>query len=295
VLHAYGYGEEHGGKGEKNVASLLMKHLDDRGLLDGTKRKTLNVVMDNCAGQNKNNNVLRLAPYLVKKGYFKEVSFLFFNIGHTKNVANRLTMGMMVEAMKHDLTITYVVGWQVFKHWDKFLNWLYKGKMSSVKKWHIFHSSTDLGLTKMSFKSSNADGAETDDEGLKKYGITDKERKSILLEQQIPLYANQPGLWEIKQVELWSKYCPLVPKEYQDECCPMPCKEVIEREKNKKKAKGKLKQDDEKKERGKPKVAPPVPIVASTAASTSDYPQGLTTSDTTEPLSPSKQLIVRWR
>jgi hypothetical protein len=47
-----------------------------------------------------------------------------------------------------------------------------------------------------------------------------------------------------------------MPKEYQDECCPMPCKELIEREKNKKKAKGKLKQD-EKNEKGKPKVAPP--------------------------------------
>jgi hypothetical protein len=68
----------------------------------------------------------------------------------------------------------------------------------------------------------------------------------------------------------------------------MPCIEVIEREKNKKKAKGKLKRD-EKKEKGKPKVAPPVPTVVSTAASSSDDPQGLTTSDTTEPLSPSKR------
>jgi hypothetical protein len=46
-------------------------------------------------------------------------------------------------------------------------------------------------------------------------------------------------------------------KEHQDECCPMPCKEVIEGEKNKKKAKGKLK-PDEKKEKGKPKVALPM-------------------------------------
>jgi hypothetical protein len=67
-----------------------MKHLDDCGLLDGTNRKTLNVVMDNCAGQNKNNHVLRLAPYLVKKGYFEEAHFIFLVVGHTKNVADHL-------------------------------------------------------------------------------------------------------------------------------------------------------------------------------------------------------------
>jgi hypothetical protein len=40
---------------------------------------------------------------------------------------------------------------------------------------------------------------------------------------------------------MFSNYHPLVPKEYQDECCQMPCKEVIEREKGKKKAKSKVK------------------------------------------------------
>jgi hypothetical protein len=144
MLHAYGYGEEHGGKqGGNNVASLSMKHLEDHGLLNGTRRKTLNVVMDNCARQNKNNYVLRLALYLVKKGYFKEVTFLFLVVGHTKNVANCLfnilerlyqrqnvfTMGMMVDVMKHELTIPYVVDWQVFLHWDQYLNRIYKGKM----------------------------------------------------------------------------------------------------------------------------------------------------------------------
>jgi hypothetical protein len=72
----------------------------------------------------------------------------------------------------------------------------------------------------------------------------------------------------------------------------MPCKEVIDREKKKKKAKGKLKRD-EKKEMGKLKVAPPMPRVAATTASSSDDPQELTTrgtySDTTVPLSPSKR------
>jgi hypothetical protein len=260
VLHSYSYGEEHGGKGGNNVASLLMKHLDDRGFLDGTKRKCLNVVMDNCPGQNKNNYVLRLAPYLVEKGFFQEVRFIFLVVGHTKNVADRLfnilkklyrtqnifTMGMMLKAMSHELTIPYEVDWRVFLNWDKFLNRLYKAKMASVKKWQMFCSSTDIGLTKMCYKTSNLLGAEMEEEGLRKRGVPDAERNSILTQQPTPLYPTKPGLREIKQVELWSKYRPLVPAEFRDECCPMPEDGVIDREKNKKKAKGKLKRDEKK-------------------------------------------------
>jgi hypothetical protein len=295
VLHSYSYGEEHGGKGGNNVASLLMKYLDDRGLLDGTKRKSLNIVMDNCAGQNKNNYVLRLAPYLVEKGYFQEVHFVFLVVGHTKNVADRLfnilkklyrhqnifTTGMMLKAMTHELTIPYAVDWQVFKNWDKFLNRLYKSKMASVKKWQMFSSSTDLGLTKMCYKSSNLQGAETEEEVLRKPRLTDLERNSILMQQPTPLYPTIPGLREIKQVELWSKYRPLVPEEFRNECCPKPAIEVIEREKNKKKAKGKLKRD-EKKVKGKQTVKPcPTPKVASTSNGDAQQSAELTSTTTT--------------
>ena len=75
VLHAYSYGEDHGGKGGNNVASLLMKHLGDRGLLDGTKRKRLNVVMDNCAGQNKNHLRLEACPLSCQKRLLQRASF----------------------------------------------------------------------------------------------------------------------------------------------------------------------------------------------------------------------------
>jgi hypothetical protein len=97
----------------------------------------------------------------------------------------------------------------------------------------------------MTFKSSNVDGAEMDNEGLRKHDITEEEQNILLLEQPTPLYDVITGLQEIKQVELWSQYRPLMPKEHQDECWPMPCKEVIDREKKKKKkkAKGKLKRD----------------------------------------------------
>ena len=142
--------------------------------------------------------------------------------------------------------------------------------MSSVKKWQMLSSSTDLGLTKMCYKSSNLQGAEMEEECLRKNPLNE-DRNIILMAQPTSLYPTKPGLREIKQVELWSKYRPLVPEAFREECCPKPAKEVLEREKNKKKAKGKIKRD-EKKEKGKQETVTrrPTPIVASTTASTSN-------------------------
>jgi hypothetical protein len=178
-------------------------------------------------------------------------------------------MGMMMKAMSHELTIPYLVDWQVFKNWDKFLKLLYKAKMLSVKKWQMFSSSTNLGLTMMRYKSSNLQGARIEEEGLRKKGVSEADRDSILTQQPTLLYPMKPGLREIKQVELWSKYRPLVPAKFREECCPKPAEGVINRERNKKNAKGKLKRDV-KKEKGKQTVTPrPTAKVFSTAASTS--------------------------
>jgi hypothetical protein len=181
------------------------------------------------------------------------------------------------------LSIELLPDWvfTLFKHYHYgylvYLNRIYKRKMSSVKKWQMFGSS-HLALTSMNYKSSNVEGAVTEEESLKKRGVNEEERQRILPEE-LPtlLYAMKPGLLEIKQVELWSKYRPLVPKEYQDKCCPRPCKEVIDREKDKKKEKGKLKRD-EKKEKGKLKVPPTLEVA--TASSSSNDPQELTIKKT---------------
>lgn len=90
-LLAYGYTEDQGAKGGNNVASLLMKALKDLGwLMDGKCGKSLSVIMDNCAGQNKNGHVLRLALWLVKLQYFRRVEFIFYVRGHTKNACDRM-------------------------------------------------------------------------------------------------------------------------------------------------------------------------------------------------------------
>jgi hypothetical protein len=71
-LFAHIYKEGDGKKGSNNVASFVLKTLDKWGLLDQEKgiRNELNQVFDNCPGQNKNNHVLHLVPYLVELVYF---------------------------------------------------------------------------------------------------------------------------------------------------------------------------------------------------------------------------------
>jgi hypothetical protein len=49
------------------------------------RHKELNdIIMDNCGGQNKNNHVILLAPYLVEMGFFETANIIFLVTGHTK-------------------------------------------------------------------------------------------------------------------------------------------------------------------------------------------------------------------
>jgi hypothetical protein len=57
----------------------------------------------------------------------------------------------------------------------------------------------------------------------------------------------EPGLKEIKQVELWTKWRKFIPHQFQSEICPEPEVAVLQRIKNEKKEK--LKQAAKKKEK----------------------------------------------
>jgi hypothetical protein len=93
IGHMYKEGDSK--KGGNSVASLLLKTLrhlniiqfDDEG--NPITGGELNIVFDNCAGQNKNNYVLWLVPYLVEARWFKHVNFIFLVVGHTKNACDR--------------------------------------------------------------------------------------------------------------------------------------------------------------------------------------------------------------
>ncbi len=86
------------------MASLIVKTLRQLNLLrDDSAGGELNIIFDNCSGQNKNNTVLRLAAWLKQMGYFKKVKFVFLIVGHTKNAADRLFNSLKHEYRKENI------------------------------------------------------------------------------------------------------------------------------------------------------------------------------------------------
>jgi hypothetical protein len=132
-LAAMLYTEDVAKKGGNNVASLVWANLKRLGIMDAVEPiKELNIVMDNCGGQNKNRMVLRMLHYLVKKKVAVDARIIFLVKGHTKNDADRLFNLMKKEYRKsnvyipsdlhdciqHELIDTVVVAADTFKDWD---------------------------------------------------------------------------------------------------------------------------------------------------------------------------------
>jgi hypothetical protein len=74
--------ESTGKKGSDNITSMIMHNLREKYWLRDEPEARLTLIFDNCAGQNKNNNVIRLALYLVEAGFFLEVEIIFYIRGH---------------------------------------------------------------------------------------------------------------------------------------------------------------------------------------------------------------------
>ena len=95
MLNAHVYDEGEAKKGGNNICSLIYKNLVKEGIIkqweDSGKipGKRLSLGCDNCAGQNKNNIVLRMGLWLVGMGIFEEVEILFLKADHTKHICDR--------------------------------------------------------------------------------------------------------------------------------------------------------------------------------------------------------------
>jgi hypothetical protein len=157
-LYCHLYKEGEGQKGGNNVASLIMKSLKKLGLLEDQESggMELNIVFDNCPGQNKNHHVLWLVPYLIEMGYFKEVNFIFLVVGHTKNSADRRFNNLKMRFRKSNVTSfgklykvcnvsPFVTVWPVedrdFRDYHTYLQLFYE-KYTPLLKFHIFSCTT---------------------------------------------------------------------------------------------------------------------------------------------------------
>ena len=251
-LHAHVYHEGVAKKGATNVTSLIVKTLRHLNVLqEDSIGGELNIIFDNCGGQNKNNTVIRLAAWLSALGYFKVVNFIFLVVGHTKNVADRLfnclkleypkqnlfTFQDMVEALNRSEMVTvHPANPEDFRDYDKLMNTLFrKGLYGNIKKNHIFTCACD-GSQMLIRQSDLADHREYVVH-LRKNGQWDISREDIVRISGNVLAVPLPytGLNPYKMVEMFAKYRPVVPVEFQsDELYAEPSREVYSKVKTEK-------------------------------------------------------------
>ena len=257
--HVYHTGTAY--KGGNSVASLLMKTLRSNGLLrEDEAGKELNVIFDNCSGQNKNNMVIRLVPLLVEMGYFERVNFIFLVVGHTKNAADRLfnalkelyrchnigTMEKLYPILNNSKKVTVVPAKEEdFFDYGEFLDLFYRDLTGFVKKNHIF--SCDIKNcwedTKMYMDIRQCDLPDASSyrfninktrfhrrKEFPKYADAVRHRKVFLREKilsgltRLPV----PGIPLFTQVQLHEKFGPCLAPEDAAITCPKPDQKIYE-------------------------------------------------------------------
>jgi hypothetical protein len=262
-LYAHLYSEGQGQKGGNNVASLIIKTLKHISILNEDEAgRELSIVMDNCGGQNKNRMVLRLALYLVEVGFFETVNLLFLVRGHTKNPCDRMfntlkkdyhrsncyTFPMLMDMLGSENVEVLPVEEADWENWDAYLDKFYlRFQSGTVQRNHIFSVAKETGgETVMSLRE--ADGEESTVRKFKRGKATLEERRLALKEtarDNIPF----PGVREIKQVELFTKWREYVPEDFKDEMCPEVALDVIKQQRletRERKAKRQKKADHKK-------------------------------------------------
>jgi hypothetical protein len=163
-------------------------------------------------------------------------------VGHTKNPADRLfnlakgsihqqnvyTMTQFLTCMNNS---AYVTAMEIFDHdfydYNAKLETLYKDLTKpGVKRWQIFNVDKEVEgqqLT-MIFRSSNRQDAPFMNFPIIK-STNDRNAKLAAA----PTRLQSPGRKDIKQVELYTKFRKYVPSVFQEESCPKPSDEILER------------------------------------------------------------------
>lgn len=247
-MRAYNYHEGDAKKGANNVTSLLYKDFEDRGWIDFDKgpREELTVIMDNCGGQNKNKMVLRMLLFLTERGIYRRINACFLVAGHTKNVCDRLfnllkltyrqqdifVFPQLIECLNTADDVTAVrVGPEDFYDWDNFENKLYRQIASgTVTRTHLFMFDADKPgmMVTMDTVSPNS---HREEQHLR------NRMERVPREHLVNTYKAQlerlqpPGIKPIKQWELWHKWRPFIPVQYQAELCPQPSGAICESQK----------------------------------------------------------------
>ena len=268
VLDAYIYTEAEGKKGGNNVVSLLHKSLEKKGVFTEAANKgagkRLTMVFDNCGGQNKNRMVLRYAMYLVEKGIYNIVELVFLVCGHTKNVCDRMfkelkqrfhhkniyTMDQLMSVLNYSPKVNAIRAPSEFHlDWDSYFDKLYKRPAAgTVTCNHIFRADSG-NLAQLATESVKNVDVQIQKLNKVKHNSTagEKAARTRVLRHGTPQVITPPGVKPIKQVELYTKWRPVVPEEFRDHICPKPPDHVLELVKKQKAEKQKAKKTPQKK------------------------------------------------
>ena len=182
---------------------------------------------------------------MTESGLFENVNLILLIKGHTKNmcvfmfnlmkqyysIRNVYTKTETYRVLGLSDNVMIVPAAGKFKDWDSEFDILYRRpKAGSVTRNHLFtFSYNDINDVILSTKSANNSSTTTQQKLLKmKKGWDIVDRQHYLANVQ-PKTIPNPGLSDIKQVHLYTKWRKLVPTEFQDITCPKPNEDVISR------------------------------------------------------------------
>ena len=266
-MNAYIWSEADGRRGANNIVSCLFKDFKKRGFFSSPNFGPLYMLADNCGGQNKNEDVFRFLMWLVEVHVFPSVSNMFFIKGHTNNACDRMFNLLKLalhlrniycfEDMVHHLNenehiSVKPIGSDEFFDFHLLLNSFYRMlETGQTNRTHLFKICSALPTTLQ--KQDVADSVVREDNLLptkrnrNAAHQTPEDREEKLLSMLSSLVVlERPGMREVKQVELWSKWRPLIPEEFRDRICPKPSPKVLERVRQSKIAKRNSKKPSKK-------------------------------------------------
>jgi hypothetical protein len=191
-----------------------------KGLLNGITANEINLVFDNCAGQNKNRMVYRMLFFMVKLKVCRIAREIFLIKGHTKNDCDRMFNLMKFDyrkvncftpqelisiVNKHPQVNAVPMNPAEFKDWDELENKMID-KMDGVKKNHIFTVHTNDSNT---MAIQEYAGSPISRQTLVHQAFRDVDWRPLFELKTV----SPPGLPDIKWNELYSKWGQFVPEE----------------------------------------------------------------------------------
>ncbi len=192
----------------------------------------MNIIFDNCSGQNKNNTVLKQPTWLMAMGYFKEIHFFFLVVSHMKNAADCLFNLLKQEYWKQNLFTFNELVWTLnkllsltihptvakdFLGYSKLLDGLYQPITGNKKTNHLF-SCKDNGMQIM-IRQIILEEHQEYVLNLWKRGTWDGVTQAQLVEhaEKVLKPIKCVGLNPCKIVEMYENYRPNIPIEYHSD------------------------------------------------------------------------------